>query len=314
MDRKQITKLEVIGLLRAAETDPAASSQAWEALARFILAVAYKEAGEGRDRSFVEEGANRVFIKLGDYIKARGMTDPEHIVNLAKFFIRGGYLPGKKERIPGIFAIMIGEQEDFWSRHDSLSEPPSHGPDPDGKQMTVEVEEVTPNPTVIAPVTIASAKQEIICWVEELARAAEANKDRVKRETLNALILYIKHRVAHCNGISSSVDLYELKAVPIETLLKDAELKDADLSEFNAGLFDKTESQWMIRKDACKFLREVMGRNIQNTVRQRVNRVLPILCGIRLRCESDVLGVEGICRDRNIHPDTENANEGEEEQ
>ncbi len=275
MDRERIAELKakVIGLLRAAETDPAASSQAREALARFILDVADKEAGEGRDRSFVEEGANRVFIKLGDYIKARGMTDPEHIVNQAKFFIRGGYKPGKKGRIPGIFEIMIGEQEDFWSRHDSLSEPASHGTDPDGEQMTLE--DVIPNPTVIAQATTASAKWEIICWVEELAQAAEANKDRAKLGTLNALVLHIKHRVALCNE-RSSTRLYELTTVPVEELLK-----NANLSGFNAGLFAKTKTQWMIRRDVCKFLGEVMGRNIQNSVRkqngvrQRVNRVLP---------------------------------------
>lgn len=313
-------KQRVVDLWRTAEKNLAVRPEAEEALARFVLRVAHEEAGEGADRSFVEEGGNRAFIRLQTRILVQEKPDPEHVVNLAEFIVRGGYPPGQTYRIPGIFEIMRREERAARSRTVSLSEPICHGEDSEGEPSTVE--EVTPNLAVIAPPVGAEVNRETERWVEELARAAEAQPDRVKRETLNALLLYLKHGVALCNG-RSAASLYESTTLPVETLLA-----AANLSGLHVELFDKTKSQWMMKRDVWQFLGTIMElfikayvekdpkpyfRKIQNTVRQRVNRVLPILDGIRMCCASDVFGVEEICRDRNLHPEGEVADEGVEQ-
>ena len=312
-------KQRVVDLLRAAETNPAVKPQAEEELVRFLLEVAYTEVGDGADRSFVEEGVNEAFIRLRTYILAKEKVAPEYVVNLAEFIIRGGYPPGQRFRIPGIFAIMMRKQKDFWSATVSLSDPICQEGESEGESSTVE--EVTPDHAVITPPASAAVRREIERCVEELARAAEAHLDRVKRQTLNALLLYLKRGVALCNG-GSMVSLYELTTLPVETLLA-----AAHLSGFHVRLFDKTKSQWTMKRDVWQLLGTIMElfaktyvekdptpyfQKIQNSVRQRVNRVLPILAGISMRGESDIFGVEEICQDRNLYPEGEHADEGVE--
>lgn len=225
MDRKQIADLreKVVNLLRAAETDSDAKPLAARELAHFVLVVTHAEAKVlGFSNQEAKEGANRVFERLQTYIPARGIKDPEHIVNLAEHFIRGGYVrdksgkpirnkSGKLKWRPGVFDIMKREGESAQRRTVSLQESiPYMEADSEGGQTTFE--DVTPNPANTPQEELIDAKrpvgQAINHWVEELAREAEAEEDQVKRETLNALILHIKHLVAHCNGIRSSAGLY----------------------------------------------------------------------------------------------------------
>ena len=91
-----MNKQQVIDLLRAAGTDPDAKRKAERALARFVLDVASAEAKAwGLSKQEARERATRVLARLQTYIPAKGITDPEHIVNLAAHFIRGGYVQDK---------------------------------------------------------------------------------------------------------------------------------------------------------------------------------------------------------------------------
>lgn len=328
-----MNKQQVIDLLRAAGTDPDAKRKAERALARFVLDVASAEAKAwGLSKQEAMEGANRVLARLQTYIPAKGITDPEHIVNLAAHFIRGGYVQDKSgapvrnqsgtlKWRPGIFSLMTREWLRYWSKNDSLSQPISPGADQGDGGKTVA--DTIAEPDHVSVEVVEDMKPRIRHWIEELAREAEVpTLDGAGRATLNALILHIKGCVAPPQGTWSSATPDKLCMVLIDTLLK-----DADLRGFDAWLFDKTESQWTMRRDVWQFLAEIMGPYIrtrktreneapdfsyiklQNAIRQRVNRVLPILYKISIRCGSDVLGVGGICQHHNIRPASESVND-----
>jgi hypothetical protein len=123
-------KKEVAGLLRAAAVDLAVKPRAERELARLIMQEARAQAKvEGCSYREADQGANRVFERLQTYILAQKITDPEHIVNLAEFFVRGGYMrdqSGKPRWQPSIFKIMKREEKSAQRRMVSLQEPISY--------------------------------------------------------------------------------------------------------------------------------------------------------------------------------------------